>query len=105
MNFEVTELALAKIREFRPTHEHGIRIVVMGGGCSGLTYSMKWVESPEENDEILMDEDVLIFIEKKSSLFLNEAMLDYDEGLVSAGFKITGSKIKNSCGCGKSFGV
>ncbi len=105
MEFEVDEAAYLKIKELRPSQEHGIRIAVYGGGCSGLSYSMEWLEAPKDGDQIIIHKDALVFIDKKSSLFLTGAMLQYEESLTSAGFKITSAKMKNVCGCGESFGV
>ncbi len=105
MDFEVPEKSLSKIRELRPSPEHGIRIGVHGGGCSGLSYSMVWAEAPEPNDVIITITDVLIFIDKKSSIFLNGSTLEYEDGLTSAGFKLVSAKMKGVCGCGSSFSV
>ncbi len=103
MEFEVAETAILKIRELRPTPEHGLRIAVHGGGCSGLSYSMEWAEGPQDKDIIVTTFDVIVFIDKKSSLFLAGSLLSYEPGLVSAGFKLTSAKMRNVCGCNKSF--
>src|SRR6266478_2171774 len=103
MDFEVDNTAIIKIRELRPSKEHGLRIAVHGGGCSGFSLSMKWAESPEESDIIIIAGDTLVFIDKKSSLFLNGSLLSYEDSLTSAGFNVLNKQFKSKCGCGSSF--
>lgn len=98
----VTQEAILKIKELRPTDDSCIRITCSGGGCSGFQYDMKWTESPEINDKIIIQEDITLFIESRSSLFLKGFVLSYEDGLTSAGFKLSKPDIQ-FCGCGKSF--
>lgn len=105
MNFQVTELAKQKILEFRPRPEANLRLKVQGGGCSGMTYDLAWADAPEPNDKIVLLGDIIIYIDSKSALFLENGELDYVESLVNAGFKINSNKFKQVCGCGESFSV
>ena len=89
-----------------PLHEPGLRIKVMGGGCSGLMYSMDIGEGPVgEGEELFEHEGFRVYIDKKSLFFLNGSELDYKDGLTGAGFKFTNPNATGTCGCGESFSV
>jgi iron-sulfur cluster assembly protein len=84
---------------------HGLKIGVVGGGCSGLSYSMDFAESPEKGDKIFEDKGVRLFIDLKSFLYLQNTTLDFSDGLNGRGFMFTNPNAKRSCGCGSSFSV
>ena len=105
MKLTVEPEALNKIKELRPNPGDCLRIEVRGGGCSGLIYDMSWASAPELGDIILFFGYTIIFVERKSALFLQEAVLSYDNSLTMAGFRLSSDKIKSSCGCGKSFSL
>ena len=105
----VTELAADKIkgllqREGRP-EDHGLRMKVVGGGCSGLQYQLEFDESAGEDDSTIESYGVRVFVDMKSALYLTGTELDYDDGLMGTGFKINNPNAKNQCGCGESFSV
>ena len=82
----------------------GLRVKVVGGGCSGLQYKMDLdVERP--GDKIFGDDDARILVDRKSFLYLNGTELDYNEGLMQSGFTLHNPNVKRSCGCGASFTV
>ena len=72
------------------------------GGCSGFQYGMDFSEKPDENDEIVEQHGVKVFINKESIEFLKGSNIDFVESLQGSGFKIDNPNVKNSCGCGKS---
>lgn len=88
-----------------PGDEGGLRLFVKGGGCSGMLYDMKIVESAEEKDKVFEVEGVRVFVDPKSYLFLNGLTVDFKESLMGRGFVFVNPNAKNSCGCGTSFGV
>jgi iron-sulfur cluster assembly protein len=99
--------ATAKIRSLVAKHDTpgaGLRVKVVGGGCSGLQYKMDLdVERP--GDQVFGDADARILVDRKSFLYLNGTELDYKEGLMESGFSLHNPNVKRSCGCGASFTV
>jgi iron-sulfur cluster assembly protein len=106
---DVTPRAVARIRSamakegISPT-EGGLRLGILGGGCSGLSYSIRFDTHPRERDRIFTyDGDVRVFIDPKSFIYLNGMVLDYEETLMRQGFNFINPNSKKSCGCGSSF--
>ena len=89
----------------RNTPDAGLRIMVKGGGCSGLAYHMEWAEGPRERDKIFERDGVRVFVDPKSYLYLMGTELVYEEGLLASGFKLQNPNVKAACGCGDSFAV
>jgi len=83
----------------------GLRVRVVGGGCSGLMYKMEIGDGAQEGDETFERDGFRVFIDKKSLFFLNGSELDYNDGLTGAGFKFKNPNVKGTCGCGESFAV
>jgi len=102
---EVTPKALQKIRQTfqKMGVEGGLRLGVLGGGCSGLSYQFKFDTKPRPKDQVFDFEGVQIFIDPKSLLYLNGLTLDYKESLMQSGFVFENPNAKKSCGCGTSF--
>ena len=105
---EVTERAIKRIRvamakEGISPEEGGLRLGVLGGGCSGLSYSIKFDTQPRERDRIFTYEGVRVFVDPKSFLYLNGMTLDYEETLMRQGFNFINPNSSRSCGCGSSF--
>jgi len=104
----VTPKAVAKIRSamekegISPT-EGGLRLGVMGGGCSGLSYSIKFDTQPRERDRIFEYDGVRVFVDPKSFIYLSGITLDYEETLMRQGFVFVNPQAQKSCGCGTSF--
>ena len=83
-----------------------LRMGVKGGGCSGLSYTFAWDKQPRLGDEVFEGpEGAKIYIDKKSLLYLNGTVLDYDTNLISKGFVFNNPNAKTTCGCGSSFGA
>ena len=105
---QVTDRAIKRIRialakeGISPT-EGGLRLGVQGGGCSGLSYNIRFDTQPRERDRIFNFEDVRIFVDPKSFLYLHGMVLDYEETLMRQGFNFVNPNSTKSCGCGSSF--
>ena len=83
----------------------GLRLMVKGGGCSGMLYDMKIVEGAEEKDKVFEVEGVRVIVDPKSYLFLSGVVVDFKESLMGRGFVFENPNASNSCGCGTSFSV
>lgn len=105
---EVTDRAIARIRvamakeDISPT-EGGLRLGVQGGGCSGLSYNIRFDTQPRERDRVYTFDDVRIFVDPKSFIYLHGMVLDYEETLMRQGFNFINPNSSKSCGCGSSF--
>ncbi len=106
---QISEGAARKIRTLmvkQGISEGGLRVGVKGGGCSGLSYTFSWEKQARTGDEVFDGpEGAKIFVDKKSLLFLNGTVLDYDSSLISRGFVFNNPNAKSTCGCGSSFGA
>ncbi|HVN94646.1 MAG TPA: iron-sulfur cluster assembly accessory protein [Terracidiphilus sp.] len=107
---QVTPSAVKRIRtilakEGISTEEGGLRLGVKGGGCSGLSYAIGFDTHPRDNDNIFKFEDVRVFIDPKSFVYLRGMTLDYEETLIRQGFNFLNPNSSRSCGCGSSFSV
>jgi len=105
MSIEVTPKAVSKIRESfaKQGVVGGLRLGVLGGGCSGLSYQFKFDPKPRATDKVFEFDDVKIFVDPKSMVFLDGMTLDYKESLIYSGFQFDNPHAKKSCGCGTSF--
>jgi iron-sulfur cluster assembly accessory protein len=83
---------------------HGLRIKVIGGGCSGLRYNLLFDDKVSENDLVMEFEGVEIIIDENSASYLQGSKLDYLDTLNESGFKFTNPNATSCCGCGESFG-
>ena len=81
----------------------GLRVGVVGGGCSGLSYTLAFDEKPGDKDTVFEIHGVKVFVDPKSYLFLNGMHLDYSTELLTGGFKFVNPNAKRSCSCGTSF--
>jgi iron-sulfur cluster assembly protein len=105
---QVTERAIKRIRVamakegVSPT-EGGLRLGVQGGGCSGLSYNIRFDSQPRERDRIYQFDDVRVFVDPKSFIYLHGMILDYEETLMRQGFNFINPHSTKSCGCGSSF--
>ncbi len=82
---------------------HLLRIAVVGGGCSGLSYDLDLVKDAKPGDFTYDFEGVTVAVDPMSSRFLEGTVIDYVSTLQGAGFKFNNPKAKASCGCGSSF--
>jgi len=102
----VTPKAVQKIREAfskQGVTGGGLRLGVLGGGCSGLSYQFKYDPKPRATDKVFQYEDVEVYVDPKSYLYLDGMTLDWKDSLIHSGFEFDNPHAKKSCGCGTSF--
>ncbi len=101
----VTPNAIAKIKAAfaKEGVEGGLRLGVLGGGCSGLSYQFKFDTQPRPKDRVFEFDGVKVFVDPKSLLYLHGLTLDYKESLMQSGFVFDNPNAEKSCGCGTSF--
>jgi iron-sulfur cluster assembly protein len=106
---QVTETAAKRIKALMTKQglaEGGLRVGIKGGGCSGLSYTFAWETQARAGDEVVEGpEGTRVFVDKKSLIYLNNTILDYDTSLMSKGFVFQNPNAKGTCGCGTSFTV
>ena len=105
---QLTETAVGKVREILGTQDPkpaGLRIAVVGGGCSGFSYSMAFENSPGFLDKTYNFGELKVFVDQASLLYLDGAEVDYVDSLEGSGFKFNNPNVKSTCGCGSSFSV
>ncbi|HYM11300.1 MAG TPA: iron-sulfur cluster assembly accessory protein [Bryobacterales bacterium] len=105
---QLTDTAVRKVTEILGTQEpkpSGLRIAVVGGGCSGFQYSMAFENSQGPLDKTYNFNGLKVFIDQASMLYLDGVKVDYVETLEGAGFKFENPNVKSTCGCGSSFQV
>jgi len=105
---QITDKAIGKIRsamakEGVSPEQGGLRVGVQGGGCSGLSYNIRFDSQPRERDRIFQFGDVRVFVDPKSFIYLHGMTLDYNETLMQQGFVFVNPNAQKSCGCGTSF--
>ena len=105
---KLTDTAIGKVREILDSQEpkpSGLRISVVGGGCSGVSYSMAFENTPNMLDKTYNYDGLKVFVDQASLLYLDGAEVDYVETLEGSGFKFNNPQVKSTCGCGSSFSV
>lgn len=105
----VSDIAKNKIdqlkKESNLTSDYMIRVSVVGGGCSGLTYNLDFDNEMKPGDQLFEDKGEKILCDMKSFLYLCGTELDFSDGLNGKGFSFNNPNASRSCGCGESFGV
>jgi iron-sulfur cluster assembly protein len=99
----ITRIRSAMVKEGISPEQGGLRLGVQGGGCSGLSYNVRFDTQPRERDRIFQFADVRVFVDPKSFIYLNGMTLDYQETLLQQGFVFVNPQATKSCGCGTSF--
>ena len=108
MAIEITDSAVEEIRRLREKEgisAGGLRVGIKGGGCSGLSYSLGFESEARKGDKVFERDDVRLFCDLKSYIYLNNTVLDFDGGLMGKGFQFLNPNAKNTCGCGESFSI
>lgn len=103
----ITQRAAERIRESIAAEKRegqGLRLKVVGGGCSGLQYKFDF-DVQKNGDRIFEKDGAKVLVDMKSLLYLNGTELDYKEELMASGFVFQNPNVKRSCGCGTSFTV
>ena len=107
---KVSETAKKKVVElmkddgYNPSKDY-VRVGVKSGGCSGLSYDLKFDNEHQEEDKMFEDNGVRIIVDKKSFLYLIGSTLEYSGGLNGAGFVFNNPNANRTCGCGESFSL
>jgi iron-sulfur cluster assembly protein len=101
----VTQKAIQKIRQtFEKQGVQGyLRLGILGGGCSGLSYQFKFETKTRPTDKVFDHDGVKVIVDPKSFLYLSGLTLDYKESLMQSGFVFDNPHATKSCGCGTSF--
>ena len=92
-----------RLLSFQNPSPAGLRIAVVGGGCSGFSYSMAFENQPNMLDKTYTYDGLTVYVDQASMLYLDGAEVDYVETLEGAGFKFNNPNVKSTCGCGSSF--
>ncbi len=104
----LTPTAIAKVKEIMAQQDPmpaGLRIGVVGGGCSGFSYSMNFENASGMMDKVFNFDELKVFVDATSIMYLQGCIVDYVETLEAAGFKFDNPNVKSTCGCGSSFSV
>ncbi|MBL7728879.1 MAG: iron-sulfur cluster assembly accessory protein [Dinghuibacter sp.] len=99
------EKVLALMEESGMDSSYFVRISVVGGGCSGLSYKMDFDHEPRPNDQVFTDKDIKLVTDMKSLLYLFNTTLDFTDGLNGKGFHFNNPNASRTCACGESFAV
>ncbi len=104
----LTPNAVAKVKEIMAQQNPvpaGLRVGVVGGGCSGFSYSMSFENASGMMDKVFDMDGLKVYVDATSLMYLNNCIVDYVETLEGAGFKFENPNVKSTCGCGSSFSV
>ena len=104
----LTATAIAKVKEIMGQQSPvpaGLRVGVVGGGCSGFSYSMSFETASGLMDKVFEMDGLKVYVDATSVMYLNGCIVDYIETLEGAGFKFENPNVKSTCGCGSSFSV
>jgi len=104
----LTDNAIAKVKEIMAQQDPipaGLRIGVVGGGCSGFSYNMSFENASGMMDKVFTFDGLKVYVDATSVMYLNGCVVDYVETLEAAGFKFENPNVKSTCGCGSSFSV
>lgn len=107
LKIEISDHAARKIEDLSGQDDRtdcGLRVKVVGGGCSGLSYKMD-LDVPRDGDRVFERERAKVIVDRKSFIYLRGTELDFSEALMDSGFKLTNPNVKRTCGCGSSFSV
>jgi iron-sulfur cluster assembly accessory protein len=105
---EVTPTAIEKVKEILEQQEPkpmGLRVAVVGGGCSGFSYQMNFENDANPVDKVFDFDGVKVVVDQASLMYLKGTVIDYVESLAGSGFKFENPNVKTTCGCGSSFTV
>ena len=104
----LTPNAVSKVKEIMAQQNPvptGLRVGVVGGGCSGFSYSMSFENGAGMMDKVFDMDGLKVYVDATSVMYLNGCIVDYVESIEGAGFKFENPNVKSTCGCGSSFSV
>lgn len=102
----LTESALNVVRNLltqKNVPDHGLRVFVAGGGCSGMQYGMALEADPRPYDNVIEQDGVKVFVDPTSLMYLAGSNVDYEDSIMGGGFRIDNPNAVATCGCGTSF--
>jgi iron-sulfur cluster assembly accessory protein len=106
---QLTPVAVTKVKEIlqqQTPSPAGLRVAVVGGGCSGFSYHMAFENQVNENsDNVYEFEGLKVLVDQMSEMYLEGVQIDYIETIEGSGFKFNNPNVKSTCGCGSSFSV
>ena len=105
-NIKITKKAAIRIKGILTSEKkdgHGLRLSVVGGGCSGMNYNIAFDDKVGEFDKVYKSQGVNIYCDLQSWLYLKGTTIDFSDDILSGGFKITNPNASRTCGCGTSF--
>ncbi len=106
---KLTEMAAGKVKQLMDrdgrAEVFGLRVKVVGGGCSGLQYQLMFDDQRTEWDQEYKQDGVTVIVDTKSAVYLVGSTVDYVDDLNGSGFKIENPNASSTCGCGQSFGA
>ena len=108
LTINISEEAASHVRVFAQQSgkpDSNLRVSVKGGGCAGMTYVLDLVDTPFEEDKVVEEHGMKLFVDRKSYIFLAGTILEYSGGLNGKGFVFNNPNAKTTCGCGTSFSV
>jgi len=103
---QITERAASKVKEIATAESldgQGLRLRVVGGGCSGFSYDLYFEDKPTDMDETFESNGVMLYVDPLSYQYLEHTEIDYVDELHASGFKFNNPNVKGTCGCGSSF--
>lgn len=103
---ELTPLAAEKLKAImqeKNLPDHGLRVFIAGGGCSGFQYGMAFENTTEEGDSVFESNGVRLYVDSGSAMYLEGATVDYVDSLMGGGFRIENPNAVSTCSCGQSF--
>lgn len=104
MNLVISDRAKEKLKSYPIDKGQFLRISVVSGGCTGMTYKASIDSTVTIKDEVIYnDNDIKIVADKRSALFLDGLNIDFSDDLIKTGFRLTNPNISESCACGSSF--
>jgi iron-sulfur cluster assembly protein len=110
MSIQISERAIARIKAAAESEgvtfdSSMLRVAVVPGGCSGLTYDLGWDTTEQAGDEVSEVEGIRVVMDKRSRLYVDGSKLDFTEGLEGKGFHFANPQASRTCACGESFGL
>lgn len=110
MDITITDRALDQIRDVAADEKVNLddamlRVAVVPGGCSGLTYDLGWDTTLQDSDSVDVFDGIKVVMDRKSQLYLEGTELDFTDGLDGDGFHFTNPQASRTCACGESFGL
>ena len=104
----ITDKAISKVKEMANQQNlqgHGLRLMVVGGGCSGFTYDMDLENQQNDGDSVIEREGLKVYVDPMSYQYLDGTTVDYIESFKFSGFHFENPNATRTCGCGSSFAV